>query len=55
MTSFSLILAAFFLSPSASDGLNPAAHPASGADGYIIMNRPSDGNERAVLDNLMFL
>lgn len=37
------------------DRLNPAAHPASGADGYIIMNRPSDGNERAVLDNLMFL
>ena len=35
--------------------LNPAAHPSESADGYIIMNRPSDGNERAVLDHLMFI
>ena len=35
--------------------LNPAAHPSESAKGYIIMNRPSDGNERAVLDHLMFI
>ncbi len=38
----------------AGDPATPEAHPAAAADGYVILNCTSDGNERAVLDHIQF-
>ena len=38
----------------AAEDASPEAHPASVATNYVILNCPSDGKERAVLDHIQF-